>query len=49
VKGVYIMNSKKIFKIEMENTEEANKFINSKCTMFGHIPNPYIRNPKKLK
>ena len=38
VKGVYIMNSKKTFKIEMETTEEAKKFINSKRTVIEHIP-----------
>ena len=37
VKDVYIMNSKKTFKIEMETSEEARKFINSKRTAVGHI------------
>ena len=32
------MNSKKTFKIEMETTEEARKFINIKHTAIGHIP-----------
>ena len=38
VKNIFIMNSKKTFKIEMETTEEARKFINSKRTAIGHIP-----------
>ena len=37
VKDIYIMNSKKTFKIEMETTEEARKFINSRRTAVGHI------------
>ena len=37
VKGVYIMNSKKTFKIEMETTLEAKRFINSNRTSIGHI------------
>ena len=37
VKDVYIMNSKKTFKIEMETTAEAKKFINSKRTAIGSI------------
>ena len=37
VKGVYIMNSKKTFKIEMDTTLEAKRFINSERTAIGHI------------
>ena len=37
VKDVYIMNSKKTFKIEMETTQEARKFINNKRTAVGNI------------
>ena len=37
VKDVYIMNSKKTFKIEMETTVEAKRFINSRRTSVGSI------------
>ena len=37
VKNIFIMNSKKTFKIEMETTEEARRFINSKRTAIGSI------------
>ena len=40
VKNIFIMNSKKTFKIEMETTVEARRFINSKRTAIGPIPIP---------
>ena len=40
VKNVYIMNSKKSFKIEFTTTKEARKFVASKTTSIGGIQLP---------